>query len=75
MNGMFNWDPHEGQRIASPYLWVFFVVTLPVTALVYAAWWWWFRHTQQKFQDRHLDGISTIEKQLTMQVRSATNTW
>ena len=31
MNGMFNWDPSEGQAIASPYLYVFFVVTIPLT--------------------------------------------
>lgn len=38
MNGMFNWEPSEGQSLASPYLYVFFVVTIPLTVFVYIGW-------------------------------------
>lgn len=75
MNGMFNWDPKPGQSIASPYLYVFFVVTVPITALVYAAWFWWFKYNQRQYQTRHEEGLGDIEKKLRLAVRSATGTW
>lgn len=37
MNGMFNWSPAPGGQIASPYLYVFFVVTVPLTIFLYIA--------------------------------------
>lgn len=37
MNGMFNWSPGPGGSIASPYLYVFFVVTVPLTIFLYIA--------------------------------------
>lgn len=75
MNGMFNWDPRPEQSIASPYLYVFFVVTVPVTAGVYLAWFWWFKYNQKHHQKRHEEGLEDIEKKLRLAVRSATRTW
>lgn len=45
--GMFNWTPGPDRHISSPYLYVYFVVTLPLTLLVYAAWFWWFKVNQK----------------------------
>ena len=72
---MFNWAPGPGERIASPYLYVYFVVTVPVTALVYATWLWWFRVSQKHHEKRHEEGLQDVEKKLRLAVRSATGTW
>ena len=53
MNGMFNWEPAEGQSLASPYLYGFFVVTIPLPVIVYVAWWYWFRRVQKEFQKNY----------------------
>ena len=75
MNNMFNFDPVPGEPMASPYLWIFFVVTIPVTAMVYIAWFWWFRVNQKGYQKRHEEGLGDIEKKLRLAARSATGTW
>ncbi|KAK5167660.1 uncharacterized protein LTR77_007359 [Saxophila tyrrhenica] len=72
---MFNWRPGPGEQIASPYLWVFFVVTIPITALVYVIWLWWFRVSQKHYTKRHEEGLDNIELKLRQAVRSATGTW
>ena len=76
MDGMFNWHAGPGDRIASPYIWVFFVITIPLTALVYAVWFWWFKVSQKHYQKRHEEGLEGIEMKLRSAVRSATTgTW
>ncbi|KXL45439.1 hypothetical protein M433DRAFT_153566 [Acidomyces richmondensis BFW] len=40
---MFQWPFRTQNSIASPYVWVFFAVTIPLTIFVYAAWVWWFK--------------------------------
>lgn len=40
---MFQWPFEDENSIASPYTWVYFVVTIPLTLVVYAAWVWWFK--------------------------------
>ena len=75
MNGMFNWDPKPGQEIASPYLYIYWVITVPVTALVYVAWFWWFKYSQKHYAKRHEQSLAEVEKQLKLAVRSATGTW
>ena len=72
---MFNWRPGPGQSIASPYLWVYFVVTVPVTALVYVFWIWWFRVSQKSYSAKHEEGLQDVEKKLRLAARSATGTW
>ena len=71
MNGMFNWPIPDGQ-IASEYLWVFWVVTIPLTLLVYMMWVVWFKFSQKKFKSRHEEGLKDIEKDLKLRMRSAT---
>ena len=58
---MFNWRPGPGESIASPYLWVYWVVTVPITVLVYIVWVWWFRHTQ-----KHYTKVPMIELEIAM---------
>lgn len=72
MEGMFNWSPGPGEPIASPYLWVFWVVTVPVTAGVYLLWFWWFKFSQTRHRARHEQGLKDVEKELKMRMRSAT---
>ncbi|KXS97479.1 hypothetical protein AC578_9077 [Pseudocercospora eumusae] len=76
MNGMFNWDAREGQAIASPYLYVFFVVTIPLTMLVYAGWVLWFRRLEKKYKVNAVDvDFAAVESDLMRRMRTATNSW
>lgn len=76
MNGMFNWDASEGQAIASPYLYVFFVVTIPLTLLVYAGWVFWFRRLEKKYRVNAADvDFAAVESDLMRRMRTATNSW
>ena len=76
MNDMFNWEPAEGQSIASPYLYVFFVVTIPLTVLVYIGWWWWFRRMRLEYQKQYEDSdFAHVEQDLMKRMRTATNSW
>lgn len=72
---MFNWNPGPGESLCSPYIWVFFVVTIPVTVLVYMVWIWWFKVSQKHYQTRHEKGLEDIEKKLKFAARSTTGTW
>jgi hypothetical protein len=40
---MFNWSAADGGDIASKWLWIYFVVTIPLTGLTLALWWFWNR--------------------------------
>jgi Mg2+ and Co2+ transporter CorA len=71
----FNWFPGPGEVLCSPYIWIFFVVTIPLTLLVYAAWIWWFKISQKHYQTRHEKGLEEIEEKLRFAIRSATGTW
>jgi Mg2+ and Co2+ transporter CorA len=73
--GMFNWNPGPGEPVCSAYIWVFFVVTIPVTVLVYMVWIWWFKISQKHYQTRHEKGLEDIEKKLKFAARSTTGTW
>ncbi|KAK9773193.1 hypothetical protein AB5N19_11829 [Seiridium cardinale] len=35
----FNWSPEEGENILSPYVWIYPVITIGVTAIVVVLWW------------------------------------
>ena len=75
MNGLFVWpEPNQGSY-ASPYLWIFFVVTIPLTMLVYLAWVWWDRISQEKYKEQHIEAVAAFERELKARVRSATGTW
>ena len=71
---MFQW-PMQGNRIASPYLWVFFAITIPLTLAIYVAWVWWFRYSQERWKKHHDEGLEKFEHEFKLRVRSATGTW
>ncbi|KAK5720497.1 hypothetical protein LTR17_014973 [Elasticomyces elasticus] len=72
---LFQWPFRDDKQIASPYIYVYFVVTIPVTLLVYAFWLWWFKYSQRHYKKSHDEGLSKFEQELKMRVRSATGTW
>ena len=41
---MFDWNAKEGNQIASKWLWIYFVVSIPLTVAILILWWMW---TQQ----------------------------
>lgn len=71
---MFSWSPPPGE-VVSPYLWIFFVTTIPLTGLVYLAWWWYFRVSQKHYARRHEEGLENIEMKLRTAARTVTGTW
>lgn len=40
---MFNWSSSDSSHIASKWLWIYFVVSVPLTGMILAAWWRWTR--------------------------------
>ncbi|KAH9844576.1 hypothetical protein Tdes44962_MAKER07273 [Teratosphaeria destructans] len=71
---MFQWDIPDGSSV-SPYLWVYFVVTIPLTIVVYLLWVWWFKHSQRNYKKNHDASVMKFEQELKSRVRSATGTW
>lgn len=77
MNGMFNWEPSEGQSLASPYLYVYFVVTIPVTLIVFFGWWWWFRRMEAQYKlNAPIADFGAVESDLMKRMNTLqTNSW
>lgn len=52
---MFDWQPSSGSSSVSPYFWIFWAVSVPLSAVVLAAWWCFWdlsrTHYASKFQD------------------------
>lgn len=55
---MFNWNSGNGGGLASHWLWIYFVVTIPLTGLVMAAWWRWSGRPQGR--------VSAVESDVEM---------
>ncbi|KAF2735556.1 hypothetical protein EJ04DRAFT_491412 [Polyplosphaeria fusca] len=63
---LFNWTPQTpGDRITSKYFWVYWVVAIPLTALVLIIWrlWWTmeekrYRHDLRKAREERVTAIS-----------------
>ena len=50
---MFDWSDRDADgQIASKYLWVYFVVTVPLTGFILIAWWLWNRQGPQEIAMR-----------------------
>ena len=56
---MFNWNASQGQHIASKYIWVYFVITIPLTLLILLTWLWWYKRSQRTRQQRWT-GFETV---------------
>lgn len=48
---LFDWSAADGGQIANKWLWIYFVVTVPLTGLILAFWWYWnHRSSRSKVQ-------------------------
>lgn len=47
---MFDWSANDGTTLASKWLWVYFVVAMPATAITLLAWWSWSRRKERKLK-------------------------
>jgi hypothetical protein len=74
MQGMFNWLPTPDQpQLASPYLYVYFVVTIPVTLIVYVAWLWWTKYKEKQYKEQSVDlELDKIEETMKSRMRTMT---
>ena len=72
---MFQWPFLNSDSIASPYLWAYFVTTIPLTLAVYMIWIWWFKHSQRHYKTDHDRGLVKFEQELKARVRTASGTW
>lgn len=53
---LFNWTPDGGgPPQASPYLYVYFVITIPLTLIIIAAWLLWYYKVQKPMAERIAD--------------------
>lgn len=68
-------DFQDGNASVSPMLWVYFVITGPMTLVIVLFWRWWDRRREVKYdaEDRELEkGIEVLEKQIIKTLRSRT---
>jgi hypothetical protein len=73
MNGMFNWTPSDDEPLASPYLYVYFVVTIPVTLIVYIAWVMWTKYKEKQYREQSVDlELDEIERTMKLRMRTMT---
>lgn len=49
---MFNWNAGPGQSLASSYIWIYFVATIPLTALVLMVWHFTLRKKREQRESR-----------------------
>jgi hypothetical protein len=57
---MFNWSAETGAQLPSKWLWVFFVIAIPLTILVLAGWYLWVKRYERnmvRFQDREMQAV------------------
>ncbi|ETN38011.1 uncharacterized protein HMPREF1541_07634 [Cyphellophora europaea CBS 101466] len=58
---MFDWLHDDDEGTVSPLLWVYWLVTIPLTAIVLAGWWLWYKRADREWQKEtgcHLDGTA-----------------
>ena len=67
--GNSNWSP------VSPLLWVYFVITIPLTLAIVVSWRWWDRRREAQYalEDRDIEvGIEKMEAQIMATMRKKT---
>jgi heme/copper-type cytochrome/quinol oxidase subunit 2 len=47
----FNWSAADGEQIVSPYLWIYPVLTVTITAIVIACWYFFIRRRRAQASD------------------------
>jgi hypothetical protein len=40
---MFNWEAQDDEKVLSGYFWVYWAITLPITAFVLLIWMAWYK--------------------------------
>ena len=55
---MFNWNANPGQGVVSGYLWVYFVLAVPLTAIVLAIWWISTKRREKELRRQNTGGSS-----------------
>lgn len=72
----FNFQPQgDPAPIISPLLWVYFVITVPITLIIVITWRWWDRRRESKnaAEDDDLEaGIEVMEAQIMSNMRKRT---
>ncbi|KAL2062433.1 hypothetical protein VTL71DRAFT_6699 [Oculimacula yallundae] len=63
---MFNWNKQPGERLVSPYIWVYFVAMLPLTMLVIAVWWW---RTKESRREQEQNQKIRLERRNTLRAK------
>lgn len=74
---MFKWIPDSGsssndggtqkdgsEQIVSDWLWLYWVITAPLTFVILALWFWWFWWTNKRYEEKQkqvLDEEAKIE--------------
>jgi len=61
--------------VVSPLLWVYFVVTIPLTAAIVMFWRWWDKRRERKYAEEDVAielGIDEMERRIMAQMRKRT---
>ena len=58
---MFNWQTVHKQEILSPWLWIYWAVTLPLTVAVVLIWYIWIRRTDNLHRNEDLARANTFD--------------
>jgi hypothetical protein len=67
--GSGDWSP------VSPLLWIYFVITIPLTLLIVVCWRWWDRRREARYAQEDADievGIEKMEEQIMATMRKKT---
>ncbi|KIX05485.1 uncharacterized protein Z518_06357 [Rhinocladiella mackenziei CBS 650.93] len=57
---MFNWQAESGGLVTSRWIWVYFVIAIPLTLMVLVFWILWYKWTQAKYSKRHGKGSQMV---------------
>lgn len=61
----FQWNPENGQKMLSPYIWMYVVVTIGLTGLTLALWYFFGRpHRKERA------GFEDVERQVESERRT-----
>ncbi|KAM7223811.1 hypothetical protein V8F06_000827 [Rhypophila decipiens] len=65
----------DGNSVVSPFLWIYFVVTIPLTAAIVLAWRLWDKRRERKYAQEDVAielGIDEMERRIMAQMRKRT---
>lgn len=49
---IFDWEERKESKgqVASKWIWLYFAISIPLTAIVFAFWWLWYRQKEKKYR-------------------------